>query len=233
MFKIICIGAGGTGGYFLKEFSRFLPGSMKRVAGLYVIDGDTVEEHNLTRQCFQEEDVGSSKATVLAEILNDAFHLYWRSFPTYLTNVAQLEDIIKLETNEIPIILGCVDNHGCRLILEDFFRKHKNCIYFDSANEFISGEVIMSFKINNRQLSPLRSEVFSDILKGDLRNVTELSCEELNVSSPQHISVNMMAGLILLSAVSQLLTDNIVKPGMVSFNAQSFSQEYFPMSYSN
>lgn len=206
---------------------------MHRIAGLYVIDGDIVEEHNLARQCFQKEDIGSSKASVLAEILNDAFQLYWRSFSTYLTTVIQLEDMIGLNDNEIPILIGCVDNHGCRLVLEEFFKKHKNCIYFDSANEFISGEVIMSYKINDKQVSPLRSEVFADILEGDLRNVTELSCEELNVSSPQHISVNMMAGLILLSAVTQLLSDNIVKPGMVSFNAQSFLQEYFPMSCSN
>lgn len=175
---------------------------MGRISGLYVIDGDNVEEHNLARQCFQQEDIGSAKAAVLAEILNDAFHIYWRSFSTYLTTVRQLEDILELRSDEIPIIIGCVDNHGCRLVLEQFFKKHKNCIYFDSANEFISGEVVMSYKINDKQLSPLRSEVFSDILEGDLRNVTELSCEELNISSPQHISVNMMAGLVLLSAVA-------------------------------
>jgi len=203
---------------------------MNRVSGLYIIDGDTVEEHNLTRQCFQKEDIGYPKASVLAEVLNDAFGLYWRAYPTYLTSVLQLEDILELQVGEIPVILGCVDNHGCRLVLESFFKKHDNCIYYDSANEFISGEVIMSYKIKGKQLSPLRSEVFSDILQGDLRNVTELSCEEMNVSSPQHISVNMLAGLTLLSAVTQLITDNIVKPGMVSFNAQNFSSEYYPLS---
>ena len=206
---------------------------MKHVSGLYIIDGDTVEEHNLTRQCFQKEDIGYPKASVLAEVLNDAFGLYWRAYPTYLTSVSQLEDMLELEDGDIPVILGCVDNHGCRLILESFFMKNDNCIYYDSANEFISGEVVMSYKIKGNQISPLRSEIFSDILQGDLRNVTELSCEEMNVSTPQHISVNMLAGLILLSAVTQLITDNIVKPGMVSFNAQTFNQEYFPLCISS
>ena len=57
-YKVCCIGAGGTGGYFLKEFSRYLGGFRENISGLYVIDGDIVEEHNLSRQCFAEEDIG-------------------------------------------------------------------------------------------------------------------------------------------------------------------------------
>lgn len=228
-FKIFCVGAGGTGGYFLKEFSRFLGGPNKLIRSLNVIDGDIVEEHNLQRQAFQEEDIGQYKASVLAEVLNDTFCLDWRAFPMFLTSVEQIDDILSLKTDEIPILLGCVDNHGCRLVLEEYFRTHDNCIYFDSANEIQSGEVVLSYKLNGKQVSQLRSEIFPDILKGDTRNVTEMSCEELNTVTPQHITVNMMAGLALLSSVVGLIQNQRVRPGMICFNSFDMSSEYIPL----
>lgn len=228
-FKIICIGAGGTGGYFLKEFSRYLNGYMGNVHGLYLVDGDTVETHNLSRQCFQKDDIGFKKATVLAEALQEAFDVTWTSFPTYLENTEQLKQWLNIQDNEIPIILGCVDNHGARMVMEEYFRNATNCIYFDSANEVQSGEVILSYKIQGKQLSKLRSEIFPDVLKGDLRNVTEMSCEELNVVMPQHITVNMMAGLTLLTSVIGLIESNTVRPGMVCFNSFTMESEYIPM----
>jgi len=228
-YKVCCIGAGGTGGYFLKEFSRYLGGFRENISGLYVIDGDIVEEHNLSRQCFAEEDIGQYKSSVLAEILNDTFGVRWRSIPRYLENVEQLEEILELQGDEMPIILGCVDNHGCRLVCEKFYNKAENCIYFDSANEVESGEVVFCYKMKGRTSSPLRSEIFPDILQGDTRNVTEMSCEELNVVHPQHITVNMYAGLILLSAVTGLLEHGTIKPGFTSFNAASMTSEFIPL----
>ena len=223
------VGTGGTGGYFLKEFSRFLSGRHELIHRLAMIDGDTVEEHNLARQCFQKEDIGHYKAAILAEVLNDAFDVDWHCYPYYLQSLDQLEDIFSLKKDEIPVILGCVDNHGCRLILEEYFKNSESCIYFDSANELFSGEVVCSYKLKGKQLSKLRSEVFPDILTGDTRNVTELSCEELNTVTPQHITVNMFAGLTLLSHVTALLEGNSVKPGMTCFNASNMSSEFIPL----
>jgi hypothetical protein len=229
-FKIVVIGAGGTGSYFLKEFSRFVSGTdyLYKISGMYIFDGDHVEESNLKRQCFLKEDIGAGKATIMAEILNDSFELNWKAFPEYVTNVEQLVSKIELSKNEMPILIGCVDNHGCRMVLEDLFRLWPNCVYFDSANEFESGEVVLSYRFLDRQLSKLRTEIFPDVLKGDLRNVTEMSCEELNVSSPQHITVNMMAGLVLLSSLSSFLNDYKVTPGFVSFNARTLSSDFYP-----
>lgn len=230
-YHLICIGAGGTGGYILKELSRYLGGTHKKIASLSIIDGDRVEEHNLSRQCFQREDIGVHKASILAEVLNDAFNLSWEVFPYYLETVNQLKEWVPLDENKsIPLLLGCVDNHGCRMILEEYFQSLDTCIYFDAANEIESGEVVFSYKFKGKQVSMLRSEIFPDIKKGDLRNVTQLSCEELNRIEPQHITVNMMAGLILLSAISSLLEKNEIRPGMTCFNAASMSMEYLPMA---
>ena len=46
-FNIIVIGSGGTGTYFLKEFSRYLSGNrkvLKMIQSLTIIDGDVVEK---------------------------------------------------------------------------------------------------------------------------------------------------------------------------------------------
>ena len=53
-YVFIIVGAGGTGTYFLKEFSRFIAGTSyeKQIVGMYILDGDNVEKKNLTRQCF-------------------------------------------------------------------------------------------------------------------------------------------------------------------------------------
>lgn len=202
---------------------------MGKIKSLILVDGDTVEEHNLSRQCFQKDDIGFKKATTLADALQDAFQVVWNCYPVYLESVSQLEKWLNIGKDEIPIILGCVDNHGARMVMEEYFRNAANCIYFDSANEVQSGEVVLSYKLNGVQLSKLRSEIFPDMLNGDLRNVTEMSCEELNTVLPQHITVNMMAGLSLLTSVIGVLDSNEVRPGMICFNSFTMESQYIPM----
>ena len=133
-FNIIVIGSGGTGTYFLKEFSRYLSGNrkvLKMIQSLTIIDGDVVEKKNLGRQAFAPEDIGNYKASVMAAILNDAFELYdtkWRGFPVYLTKTEQFSDFIKMKSS-IPVIIGCVANHACRLVCAKYFKSCSNCIY--------------------------------------------------------------------------------------------------------
>lgn len=226
LYEVLCLGTGGTGGYFLEIFSKALMGGHSKIRALYMMDGDRVEKKNLERQAFLEEDIGEYKASVLASVLNDQYRLNWKAYPEYLISINKLEELFTTNNSSVvPVIIGCVDNHGARLVMEEFFKTHDNCIYFDSANEMYSGEIIYSYKLNGRQLSPLRSEVFPDILKGDTRNVTEISCEELNNSSPQHIYTNMRAGLSLAEALTFLLEDKVY-PGMEFFNGKLKSFDF-------
>lgn len=233
-YNVFCIGAGGTGSYFLKEFSRFIYKGSSRIKNMFIIDGDVVEQKNLARQAFSEEDLGENKAVALAEILNENFELNWRAVARYLSSVDELSKFSAdagtgtcFDHITIPVIIGCVDNHGARMICEEFFRNNDSCIYLDSANEFTTGEVVFSYKLNGVQLSGLRSERFPDMLKGDLRNVTDISCEELNQSAPQHIATNMLAGNILLSEMCSLLADK-PHPGVVMFDSGRFEQSFIP-----
>ncbi|AOZ97859.1 ThiF family adenylyltransferase [Butyrivibrio hungatei] len=230
-YNIAVIGSGGTGTYFLKEFSRFIAGGNPNIGSLYIFDGDVIEDKNLARQAFTKEDVGFNKASVMADVLSSAFSLNWRAFATYLTEIDQLKNLSNNTGSimYIPLIVGCVDNHACRMLLEDYFNANDNVIYYDSANEFSTGEVIFSYKLNGKVLSPTRSHYFPQIKNADLRSVTEMSCEELNNVAPQHIATNMCAGNILLKEITSMLSGK-PNPGMVTFDTDTYYQEFVPYS---
>lgn len=183
-----------------------------------------MEQGNLKRQAFCCADVGQNKALCMAGVLNDAFALRWRGIPRYLLKEKELADLE--EKDAIPLIIGCVDNVGCRLVCEKYFMGRKNCIYIDSANEFSSGEVVYAARGMGKDISPVRSVYFPEILAGDVRGIDEMSCEELNESFPQHICTNMLAGNLLLSAVSGLLENGAVPTGITMFDSASQFMEH-------
>ena len=229
-YKLFVIGAGGTGSYFLKEFSRYLGegGPAKGITDMYIFDGDTVEEKNLARQSFTEDDIGSNKATVMADVLNAEFGTSWRSIGEYLIEKDQISSrITSKRVVTLPVIIGCVDNHACRLLIEELFKELDNVAYLDSANEFYAGESVFAYKFGGHVVSPCRSVLFPDILEADLRSRTEMSCEELNNVAPQHIVTNMLAGQVLFSEVCSLL-EKKPHPGFVTFDAGEFIMDYVP-----
>lgn len=232
-YVMIIVGAGGTGTYFLKEFSRFVAGSSyeKQIAGMYILDGDCVEKKNLTRQCFVEEDIGRNKASVMTEVLNGAFQLSFVSLNQYLRDKNTLEELLcnhkRYGVKPIPLIISCVDNHGCRLLLEEYFNDSQNCIYFDAANEYETGEVVYSYKLDGKVAGPLRSFYFPGIKKEDTRSREELSCEELNNVSPQHIFTNMKSAHLLLSGVANLFAGTMT-PGFSYFNVFKYEAGFVP-----
>lgn len=231
-FNVLVVGSGGTGTYFLKEVSRLLSSNKEmygRIKSMVIADGDTVEEKNLSRQCFCSDDIGRNKASVMAEVLNETFGLKWKAYPHYLTDMEDLTKILSVGKDDkiVPVIVGCVDNHAARLLCEKFFEESLSCFYLDSANEFYTGESVFAGKMNGTLLGPCRSHYFKDILSGDVRPVTEISCEELNNVAPQHIFTNMMAGLQLLSAFSNLLEGKF-SPGFSFFNPNEFYNEFIP-----
>lgn len=230
-YVFIIVGAGGTGTYFLKEFSRFIAGSEyeRQIAGMYILDGDSVEKKNLTRQCFLEEDIGRNKATVMAEVLNESFNLSFVSMNQYLTKKDSIREMVRNHygygTRTVPVIISCVDNHGCRLLLEEYFEESSDCVYFDSANEYETGEVVYSYKFKGMIAGPVRSSYFPGIKHEDTRSREEMSCEELNHVSPQHIFTNMKAANLLLCGVTNLLA-GIVTPGFSWFNVFKYESGF-------
>ena len=68
-------------------------------------------------------------------------------------------------------------------------------------------------------LSPDRAAYFPEILDKRQKSVEELSCEEMNQSSPQHIVTNMMAANICLAQMLNILDGDFLCGGIYYFDA--------------
>ena len=231
-YQVFVIGCGGTGTYLLKELSRYLASGVHKedIEDLYIFDGDIVEDKNLARQAFAEEDIGQNKAVCMADVLNAAFGTHWRAVPEYLTEEGQLAQFLREDSGRtiyMPVFIGCVDNHGCRILMEELFGRLDTCGYLDSANEFYAGESVFAYKFAGAVASPCRSYYFPEIKTGDRRNRGEISCEELNNVAPQHITTNMLAGNVLFSEMCALF-DKHPHPGLITFDSGEFIMEYTP-----
>ena len=241
---ILCVvGCGGTGSSFVELLTRYLSQnhnqSRLRIREMLLIDGDIVEEKNLKNQAFIMDDVGYPKSAVLADAMNQYLaagnaSVRWKSYNKYIVSSKELQSLIeehcKSVTKETLVcIFGCCDNHNCRLMMEDIFNSTKfpNIFLYDSANEFKNGEVVFAHKINMQVHSPCRSVIFPDIKTGDLRNVTEMSCEELNNVAPQHLLVNRFAAQVLMQGFTSMFEEGVPKFGFCVFNAASMNSQFY------
>lgn len=217
--KVFIIGCGGTGSNLIKELARYLSTAQLDVS-VTLIDGDVVEKKNLERQAFQESDCKINKAEAMADAVAEVFGITFRYYPHYITSKEQLKQIINKERpDDYSVIIGAVDNHHCRKILHQVFCDVKSISYIDSANEFEGGEVVVATRLNGIEVFPDRTYYFPEVLSDKNKSVTEMSCEELNNSSPQHIVTNLMAANICLSQLLHIMAGEFKYGGLYIFNA--------------
>ena len=231
-YLIAIIGVGGTGGNFAKEFCRYfasLKKDVKEHIRIAFVDGDMVEEKNCSRQPFTEEDVHMNKAAILAEAVGDALGVDVSAYPHYIDSAEELKDLFTAlaskantylsNSNVVPVLCGCVDNHRARQVMDEFYSSRSTCIYYDAANEFAQGEVVFGVRIKGNEISPPRKFYFPEVMTDKGKSKSEEGCGVVNISSPQHLATNLMSANILLSACVQLISDHKVSDGIVHFDA--------------
>lgn len=217
-FKIIIVGAGGTGGNFIKEFGRYLySANIRQHVEIIIIDGDQVEKRNLVRQPFLEQDIGKNKAEVMAEILSEVYGITCSYDPNYIEHLSQI--VQYEEQDKVLMIVSAVDNHHCRKLLHQYFMTAESCFLFDSANEYSCGEVVVGARLMNQTLHPDRMHYFPEIMQEETISKGEESCLEKNISSPQHLVTNLWACNILLKAVIEVLEQKSWSGGIYYFDA--------------
>lgn len=245
IYNVVCIGAGGTGTFFLKEFARFMAAYQLRefdkAINLAIVDGDHVEGKNLERQAYLEEDINENKAVTMATAIKENFALKQvKAFPMYIDTLQQLVHIFESQHRDnnrlflsqyknIDVLIGCSDNHRIRQVMHNFFMQHKKTvIYYDSANEYSNGEVVFAGRHEGRLLGRPRADYFEDVLTDKSPQASEISCSEMNVSAPQHLATNMMAGNLLLCKLMKLISDNELDFGIAFFDALQMYVNYYP-----
>ncbi|MCI8521262.1 MAG: hypothetical protein HFE51_09895 [Clostridia bacterium] len=226
-FKIILIGAGGTGGYIAPHLYRIAYASGRDVR-IIIADGDIVEKKNLIRQNFVSCDVGRNKAQVVAERYASAFGIKAEYIPDFIEDKKTLKMLTdngyyyNSEGRKV-ILIGAVDNNRSRQLCHKIFNETRNIIYIDSGNGEYTGQVVCGIRKNGRTITKPVAGMYPDILQGDEKFPTELSCAERSVSAPQSIAANLFASTIVASILYQLIVCGDLSVRKTTFSSQTMN----------
>ena len=243
---LLVVGTGGTGGYVIQYLCRLLYALQQQETPfpitLTVMDGDVVEAGNLLRQHFLPQDVGRPKATVLAQRFGAVYHWPVFAVPHYLTTVDGLDSLLHSpphgqftpRSHAWDAVIGCVDNHATRQLLDQIFHRSAHLIYIDAGNDGVDldddaapnpasgygGHVVVGVKHQSQVVLPPVGQVYPDILTDTTSHVPGQACGQQAVSQPQRMLTNVWAAMTVMSAVNTLLTDHQVLWHVANFNAR-------------
>jgi PRTRC genetic system ThiF family protein len=218
----IIIGAGGNGGYLIPNLvrqialqNRALKFENRAQHTITIIDADSVEDKNLTRQNFIQRDVGHNKAEVMANRYGMAFGVEITYIPEYLASTNMLKGIIKSDRN-IPVVIGAVDNNATRALVYEVFKETKGMFWLDAGNEEWAGQVVAGYNASKEVDKanktphlfnlPSLADIYPEILDGGDKLPGDMSCAERAVSNPQNIQTNQNAANLLMNFCNTILT---------------------------
>lgn len=244
IYTFIVVGVGGTGGHLVPQLARLVH-STGIPHSIVLIDGDTVEEKNISRQNFIPSDIGKNKAEVLAQRYARAFGLEITAIPQYFEDARMLSEIeSKGHAHRIGacVILGCVDNNKTRSLIADYVNKTMQEVYWiDAGNEEHAGQVFFGlskaavrYHMPERPRHYLVTERYPEMLENDeARFNSELSCAERAVSAPQSMAANLMASTLMVTYLNTLLfpEDRSIAHQEITFNTrtQAFTSHPFEL----
>lgn len=217
-FVFIIVGLGGTGGYVIRDLSRFAYSVLRRDEEydlkIVCVDPDEVEEKNLLRQNFMPNDLGKNKAEVMAAKHARAFGLEISSLGDLMTR-STLESITSQFHDYVPVIIGCVDNNKARREIDKFVSKtRKACYWIDSGNERTTGQVVMG----SSNGIPTVTKLFPEVLEESADSVSEISCAERLMQDEQNIFVNISAATHVLNMCRKIVLNETGPVHGVKFN---------------
>jgi molybdopterin/thiamine biosynthesis adenylyltransferase len=192
---IIMVGCGGTGSELLPKILQYLVAREKTfkipVVPILLIDGDLVEEKNVSRQRFTASDVGKNKAEALAERYSDVFSVEISSYPDYVTpaNFPKVVDNLCTGINNVsnfcPLFIGAIDNNRARLAILSAYLKYSNAIWIDAGNEDHYGQAILSMENLNIPAFTYTTDPTRD------HHIKAASYKEMTFEMPQCIPTSL------------------------------------------
>lgn len=228
---ILVIGCGGTGAYVAGHLARLVSvldqGPHKPWGGFQLVlaDGDKVEQKNLERQHFIQQDLDLNKAEVLATRYASAFGIQIRAIPVYL------EDHYAIHSFAPDLVIGCVDNNASRRVIHKWMldsraRSSTDKFWIDAGNEENSGQVVCGCMLSDNSTYrshasegngtfslPMVTEVYPTLLdtKDDEKFASQMSCAELAQAAPQNMMTNITAATIILNFTQKLLCGKVLR----------------------
>lgn len=168
LIDFVIVGAGGTGGYLIRDLVRIVAlknEQERKKHTITLIDGDIVEEKNLTRQNFVRQDIGKNKAVVSAQRYGRSFGLEIKVITDFLTSPTALFDYIRTTLHgnafkggkRITVFVDCVDNNATRLYIANTSNLltvgRIPSIILSSGNSERTGQVLLTTRVHPNESS--------------------------------------------------------------------------------
>lgn len=186
IINIIQVGAGGTGGHVVHFLSKYVQQHRNNISYV-LIDGDVIEDRNISRQNFLTSEIGINKAEALGLRYGVDY------IPNFL-DVSLLQSC--MQKDKTNIILGCIDKVAVRLEIDNWLTEHKKlypAIYIDGGNTAKNAQVLIYDYI--REVGVNITDYFKDIVDEDSYVA---SCSELG---DQTIQANLMSATYIVNSV--------------------------------
>lgn len=206
----LLVGCGGTGSLLIEPLIRLLSYHPQGSDSIYVVDGDRVEPHNLTRQMFSSNQVWRPKSLAMSRKLNCPNI----SFINKYLNADNVIDIISVLPNTNSLIIAAVDNNATRKILldacDDLLDSY---IWISPSNDYSTVQTSIYYKSleKNPFIHPL--ERYSNLRQPD--DFIPGGCSQEQVSTPQLITANNLAAHFTLQYITCILDDYPVYPELI------------------
>jgi len=189
--KIKIIGVGGTGSVLADLVSRYIAFLPEEEKWITLIDGDRVEEKNLTRQTLKK--VGEFKVRDKCEQLKELYKNVKFSYSPIFVDERNISDLI-FDGN---IVFLCVDNHRTRKVVDEYCQALDNIVLVSSGNEETDGSCQIYIKKGGVEFTNPISRFHPEISEASDKLPNGASCEDIIEEDPQIFFTNATSAVIM------------------------------------
>ncbi len=225
--RVVMFGAGGTASWFLPKLLKIYNDAFTKRPDLayeleiLILDGDTVEDKNIIRQNFINDDIGQHKASVLAERYTGLYpHISVNAIPLYATSASYDAKIIKIDPldpeffydidstiNHTDIIVNLVDNESFKRKLDDVIFRRSPLLYFNAGINLYNGQCYVSYPRLSNVYTIDHPSFIDDVEEVQVHSCADADAEGSASNPEQMFNGNDLAASILANLYQTALTE--------------------------
>jgi molybdopterin/thiamine biosynthesis adenylyltransferase len=196
--RIVLVGLGGIGSQLLPSLVRYVAFRPEPRPMLVLVDGDSYEPGNRTRQVFPESAIGSNKAEALAEVYRG---LTMQGIADYLTE-ANVATVIR----DGDAVLLAVDNHWSRFVVDRHLATLDEVTLISGGNDETDGNVQLVRRRGGQFVDGSLAEIHVEIGRAtEAEFAARNGCERQIEERPQLVVTNLMVASAMLNCLWAVL----------------------------